>query len=308
MVASETRERILAIAAEQGFQPNPAARALTTGRTGIIGLIMPTLTNPFFAPLVLSAQEAAARAGTLVLVATSEYSVGREQDIVDRIAGQVDGFIMVAPMSGDHALRRLARAHPLILVDRTVGKMPAVLTGTAASLGEAAGHLISLGHQRIAYIGGPPQSWADGQRRQVLRDRAEAAGVSLTLLGPAMPAFDAGITAAGQLPPDVTAVIAYNSSLTLGLLHALVASGVRVPEDISLVSGDDLAAFGAMTPGITAVEVPFAEVGDSAVDGLRNVLAGAGTQQPIIVPGRLILRTSTRGPNPERAADPARVT
>ena len=186
MVASETRERILAIAAEQGFQPNPAARALTTGRTGIIGLIMPTLTNPFFAPLVLSAQEAAARAGTLVLVATSEYSVGREQDIVDRIAGQVDGFIMVAPMSGDHALRRLARAHPLILVDRTVGKMPAVLTGTAASLGEAAGHLISLGHQRIAYIGGPPQSWADGQRRQVLRDRAEAAGVSLTLLGPVM--------------------------------------------------------------------------------------------------------------------------
>jgi len=300
MVASQTRERILAVAEQQGFQPNRAARALTTGRTGIFGLIMPTLTNPFFAPLVLSAQEAAARAGTLVLVATSENSAGREQEIVDRLADQVDGFIMVAPLSGDRTLRRLARAHPLILVDRAVGKMPAVLAGTADVLGEAADHLISLGHRQLAYIGGPPHSWADGQRRQVLRDRAAAAGASLTVLGPLMPAFDAGITAAGQLPPDVTGVIAYNSSLTLGLVHALVASGVRVPEDISLVSGDDLAAFSAMTPGITAVEVPFAEAGSSAVDGLRNILAGAAAKQPVIVPGRLILRASTRVPNPAK--------
>lgn len=296
MVASQTRERILAIAKQQGFKPNRAARALTTGRTGTIGLIMPTLTNPFFAPLVLSAQEAAARAGMLVLVATSENSAHREQDIVRRLAGQVDGVIMVAPMSGDSALRRFARTHPLILVDRAVGKMPAILTGTATALGEAADHLISLGHRRLAYIAGPPHSWADGQRRQVLRERADAAGASLTILGPLMPAFDAGITAAGQIPPDVTAVIAYNSSLTLGLLYALGTSGVRVPDDISLVSGDDLAAFAAMTPGITAVEIPFAEVGASAVDGLRDILAGAGSQRPVHVPGCLIVRASVRGP------------
>lgn len=294
LVADQTRERILTIAADQGFHPNRAARALTTGRTGIIGLIMPTLANPFFAPLVLNAQEAAARAGTLVLVATSEYSADREQEIVGRLAGQVDGFIMVAPTSGDQALRGLGRDHPLMLVDRVVGQMPAVLAGATTGIAEAFDHLSGLEHRRLAYIGGPPDSWADRQRRRVLSERAAAAGVSLVVVGPLLPAFDAGLVAAAQLPPDVTAVIAYNSSLALGLLHALLAAGVRVPEDISLVSGDDLAAFGAMTPAITAVEVPFAEAGTSAVTAL---LSGPTSQHPLVVPSRLIVRSSTREPS-----------
>ena len=293
LVADQTRERILSVAADQGFHPNRAARALTTGHTGIIGLIMPTLANPFFAPLVLNAQEAAAKAGTLVLVATSEYSADREQQIVGRLADQVDGFIMVAPMSGDQALHRLAKAHPLVLVDRVAGKMPAVLAGATTGIAAAFDHLIGLGHRRLAYIGGPPHSWADRQRRRVLSERAAAAGVSLVAVGPLLPAFDAGLRAAAQLPPDVTAVIAYNSSLTLGLLHALLGAGVRVPDDISLVSGDDLAAFGAMTPAITAVEVPFAEAGTSAITAL---LGGRADQRPLLVPSRLIIRASTREP------------
>lgn len=297
LVADETRERILAVAARSGFHPNRAARALTTGHTGMVGLVMPTLANPFFAPLVLNVQEAAARESTLVLVATSEYSASREQEIVGRLADQVDGFIMVAPMSGDQALRGLARAHPLVLVDRVVGRMPAVLAGATTGVADAFDHLSALGHQRLAYIGGPPHSWADRRRQRVLAERATASGVSLVTVGPLPPAFDAGLVAAGRVPADVTGIIAYNSSLALGLLHALLVKGVRVPEDISLVSGDDLAAFGEMTPAITAVEVPFAEAGTQAVTAL---LGGPGPRRPLVVASRLIVRSSTASPATRR--------
>lgn len=112
LVAEPTRLRVLDAAQRLGFHPNAAARALTTGRTGLVGLVVPTLSNPFFAPLVMGAQQTAEKTDHHLLIAVSEYDPTREAELADRLAEQADGLIMVTPVGTDAALRERARRVP----------------------------------------------------------------------------------------------------------------------------------------------------------------------------------------------------
>ncbi|MGW7519903.1 LacI family DNA-binding transcriptional regulator [Streptomyces sp. NPDC054796] len=297
MVATDTLERVRAAAERLGFQANRAARALTTGRTGMVGLIVPTLANPFFAPLVLGAQRAAEETDSHLLVAVSEYSAEREEALAARLSQQVDGLVMVAPVGEDAALREQARRRPLVLVDRRVGRLPAVVLDTASGTSELVGHLLELGHRTLGYVSGPPGSWADERRREAIARRTEEGGGRLRVLGPLPPTFDAGIAVAGELPGEVTAVIAYNSFLALGLLHGLTAAGVRVPGRVSLAAADGLTALGATTPGVTALDVPVEEAGALAVTRLLEVGAGVRRTVSTRLPTRLRVRESTAPPD-----------
>ncbi|MFG2662135.1 LacI family DNA-binding transcriptional regulator, partial [Streptomyces sp. NPDC048425] len=173
LVAEPTRLRVLDAAQRLGFHPNAAARALTTGRTGLVGLVVPTLSNPFFAPLVMGAQQTAEKTDHHLLIAVSEYDPTREAELADRLAEQADGLIMVTPVGTDAALRERARRFPLVLVDRQVGRLPAVVADTATGLAQLMDHLLDQGHRDIAYVSGPAGSWADGQRSAILTERAE---------------------------------------------------------------------------------------------------------------------------------------
>ncbi|MFC9531985.1 LacI family DNA-binding transcriptional regulator [Streptomyces sp. NPDC057717] len=296
LVAEATRLRVLDAAQRLGFHPNAAARALTTGRTGLVGLVVPTLSNPFFAPLVMGAQQTAEKTDHHLLIAVSEYDPTREAELADRLAEQADGLIMVTPVGTDAALRERARRFPLVLVDRQVGRLPAVVADTATGLAQLMDHLLDQGHRDIAYVSGPAGSWADGQRSAILTERAEQAKARLRVLGPLPPTFDAGIEAARALPRDATAVLAYNSYLTLGLLHGLAASNRRVPEDVSLAAADDLSSLKSTTPPVTALDVPVEEVGALAVTRLIDLLAGRHVTVTSRLPSRPVLRASTAPP------------
>ncbi|MFE5022455.1 LacI family DNA-binding transcriptional regulator [Streptomyces sp. NPDC056656] len=296
LVAEPTRLRVLDAAQRLGFHPNAAARALTTGRTGLVGLVVPTLSNPFFAPLVMGAQQTAEKTDHHLLIAVSEYDPAREAELADRLAEQADGLIMVTPVGTDAALRERARRVPLVLVDRQVGRLPAVVADTATGLAQLMDHLLDQGHRDIAYVSGPAGSWADGQRSAVLRERAEQAKARLHVLGPMPPTFDAGIEAARTLPREATAVLAYNSYLTLGLLHGLAAAHRRVPEDVSLAAADDLSSLKSTTPSVTALDVPVEEVGALAVTRLIDLLAGHHVTVTSRLPSRPVLRASTAPP------------
>ncbi|GAA4805771.1 LacI family DNA-binding transcriptional regulator [Streptomyces ziwulingensis] len=296
LVAEATRERVRDAAERLGFRPNAAARALTTGRTGLIGLIVPTLSNPFFAPLVMGAQRAAEETHSHLLLAVSEYDPAREAALADRLSEQADGLIMVTPVGSDTALRERFRARPLVLVDRQVGRLPAVVADTASGLAELLGHLLELGHREIAYVSGPAGSWADRQRCAVLTEQAAAAGARLRVRGPLPPTFDAGIAVAGSIPAQATAVLAYNSYLALGLLHGLGVAGRRVPEDVSLAAADDLSTLSATTPPVTALDVPLEEAGALAVTRLLDLLAGRRRTVATHLPARPVLRASTAPP------------
>ncbi|MET9741656.1 LacI family DNA-binding transcriptional regulator [Streptomyces sp. NPDC006422] len=296
MVAESTRLRVREAADRLGFQPNAAARALTTGRTGLVGLIVPTLSNPFFAPLVIGAQQAAEDTESHLLIAVSEYDAAREDALADRLSEQADGLIMVTPVGSDAALRERFRRRPLVLVDRQVGRLPAVVADTAAGLAELLAHLLDLGHREIAYVSGPSGSWADEQRRAALTAQAAEAGARVRVLGPLPPTFDAGIEASRSLPGAATPGLAYNSYLALGLLHGLGAAGLRVPEDISLAAADDLSTLGATTPPVTALDVPLREVGTLAVTRLHEVVDGRRRTVTSRVPAAPVLRASTAPP------------
>lgn len=295
MVAAPTRERVRAAAARLGFQANRAARALTTGRTGMFGLIVPTLANPFFSPLVLGAQQAAEETDSHLLLGVSEYDAEREAALARRLGEQADGLVMVAPVGSDAALRAQARGLPLVLVDRRVGRLPSVVLDTASGTAALVRHLAGLGHREIAHLSGPPGSWADAARRTAAGDEAARHGARLRTLGPLPPTYDSGVAAAADLPRRVTAVVAYNSFLALGLLHGLTARGLRVPGDLSIAAADDLTALGATDPQVTALEVPVAEAGALAVSRL---LDGAGRRRTATtaLPTRLRLRSSTAPP------------
>lgn len=226
----------------------------------------------------------------------SEYDAEREAALADRLSEQADGLIMVTPVGTDAALRERFKRRPLVLVDRQVGRLPAVVADTAAGLAELLGHLLDLGHREIAYVSGPAGSWADEQRRAALTAQASEAGARVHVLGPLPPTFDAGIEASRALPGAATAVLAYNSYLALGLLHGLGTTGRRVPEDISLAAADDLSTLGATTPPVTALDVPLREVGTLAVTRLHELIGGQRRTVTSRVPASPVLRASTAAP------------
>ena len=272
MVAADTRERVLAVAATMGFEFNASARALTTGRTGLIGVLVPSLANPYFAPIVTGAQRALSAHGDNILLAVSEGSQSSEHELAGKLASRVDGLVFIAPVSPDSTIRSFTSKLPVVTVDRTVPAVPGVLIDTPGGVADIVTHLAGLGHRAIAYVGGPDGSWMAERRNSAVEEAARRSGVDLTALGPVGPRIDAGLAVAERVAAErsVTAVVAYSSYLLLGLHLGLREAGVRVPEDISLAASDDLTAISADRPDTTALRVPLEEAGIAAVRLLQE--------------------------------------
>ncbi|WP_210583252.1 LacI family DNA-binding transcriptional regulator [Streptomyces sp. GESEQ-35] len=272
MVAADTRERVLAAAGAMGFEFNASARALTTGRTGLIGVLVPSLANPYFAPIVTGVQRALSEHGDNILLAVSEGSQSSEHELAGKLASRVDGLVFIAPVSPDSAIREFTSKLPVVTVDRTVPAVPGVLIDTPGGVADIVTHLAGLGHRAIAYVGGPEGSWMAERRNSAVEEAARRSGVDLTVLGPVAPRIDAGLAVAERIAAErsVTAVVAYSSYLLLGLHLGLRDAGVRVPEDISLAASDDLTSISTERPDTTALRVPLEEAGIAAIRLLQE--------------------------------------
>jgi len=274
LVAAATRDRVQQLAAEMGLNLNPAARALYTGRTGSLALIVPSLTNPYFAPVLAGAQQELATRGGHALIAASDGGTG-EIELAQSLAGHADGTLLIAPRAAEDRIRALAGRTPLVVVDRHVRGVPAFVADTPRGAGDLVAHLGALGHRRIGYVGGPRGSTLDRLRTAAVKRRASAAGATVEVAGPAAPELDTGLRLAADwpFPTDVTAVVAYSSFLALGLLIGLRERGVDVPGEISVAAVDHLAAVGdsgnGQDPLLTSLRVPLAELGRAAVTALR---------------------------------------
>ncbi|MFD3561189.1 LacI family DNA-binding transcriptional regulator [Streptomyces sp. NPDC058686] len=267
MVAPGTRERVTAAAVAMGFEFNASARALTTGRTGLIGVLVPSLANPYFAPIVTGVQRALSEQGDNILLAVSEGSQSSEHELAGKLASRVDGLVFIAPLSPDAAIRAFTSRLPVATVDRTVPSVPGVLVDTPGGVADIVTHLAGLGHRSVAYVGGPAGSWMAERRCAAVEEAARRTGVDIRVLGPVPPRIDAGLAVAERIAADrdVTAVVAYSSYLLLGLHLGLRDAGVRVPEDISLAASDDLTAISTDRPDTTTLKVPLEEAGIAAV-------------------------------------------
>lgn len=295
MVKQTVREQILETARELGYTPNRAARGLATGRTGVIGMLVPDVENPFFPPLIRAVQDAAREKDAELLLIDSELSASAEQELVARIRPQVDGLIIASARLPSKQLHDVLRGVPAVIVNRAVRSLPAVVCDNTAALQGLAQQLREHGHSRFALLRGPSASWAATSRARAVRSWAENAGIELVELGPFEAQFEDGRAAAQQIiDADATAVFAFDDLMAAGVIAGLSERGERVPADRSIVGCDDVLLARTMTPGLTTVAAPFTELGRASVEVLSEVIAG-GPARTVTLPGTPVMR-GTIGP------------
>jgi DNA-binding LacI/PurR family transcriptional regulator len=301
MVSEQTRDAVLRAAAELGYRPNRAARALVTGRTGNLGIIVPDLANPFFPSVVKGAQARAREEDHAIFLADSGEDPEQEVELIRAMAKQVDGVVLCSPRARTAHLHELAQLTELVLLNRRYVGLAAVLMDSADGMRQAVSHLAALGHQRLAFLSGPRTSWSNTQRLRGLAVAVRDHGVEVVDLGPLAPTFEAGHQAADlALAAGVTGLIAFNDLMALGVIKRLNDRGVAVPGELSVVSFDDIPMASMCTPPLTSVAMPTEVAGRAAVDLLLHLLSpahsAADSRSQRRLPTQLIVRGST-GPS-----------
>jgi LacI family transcriptional regulator len=299
-VNPQTRERIQRVAREMGYTANPIARALAVGRTGVIGLIVPDIANPFFPPIIKAVQARAGRKDTAVLLADTDEHASDELERARVLGKQVDGLILVSPRTREERLSEFVQLAPVVFVNRRVEGAPSVIIDNSDGIDQAVQHLTALGHRRICYLSGPRRSWSNQQRRASLAAACTAYGAELSEFGPFEPQMQAGVRAADLVRASgATAVIAYDDLIALGLMARLAEHRLQVGRDISVIGIDDSPMSDLAYPTLTSIHVPGAEAGSVAVDLLLDQLEDADADRATVIQmdTRLVIRGST-GPAP----------
>jgi LacI family transcriptional regulator len=298
LVNAETRSRVQACAEQLGYRPNRAARALITGRTYNIGLIVADIANPFFPPLIKAAESQARRHDHHIFVADTNEDALVEEDLVRALAKQVDGVLLCSPRMSNSLIEQLSREVPLVVVNRHIAGLPAVVMDVAQGARLALDHLTGLGHRRIALVTGPRGSWTSREIRRAAQLAERSGRFELAVIGPNAPTEDGGHAAAEQVQrAGVTAVLAYNDLMAIGLMDGLDALGLRVPEDVSVAGIDDITLSRMTRPKLTTVATPTAAAGRAAVDMLLAHGDDRRTTAHVSLHTELIVRDST-GPVP----------
>lgn len=314
-VAAETRDRVTRIAAELGYRPNQTASGLRMGRTHAVGLLVPDLENPYFATVTKAVQARARAEGYEVFVADSDEDPEVEAELIGALASRTDGLLVASPRSGEAELRAALTGVTAVLANRELPPepgsgsepgpetpaVPSVCVDDADGAAQVLGHLYALGHRRVGIAAGPPSSWSGGRRVAGLIAAAGRWDVELVELGTFQPYFAGGTQAADYaVAGDVTAVVAFNDLMALGILDRLRHRGVDVPGEMSVVGFDDVQLATLVSPALTTVRAPLARLGRRAVDLLIARLRGdtpAGAQLPV----ELTIRGSS-GPAPAGTA------
>ncbi len=305
-VNAKTRERVLAVAAELGYQPNPHARALLSGRHHTVAMVVSDITNPHYFELIRGAEmRARASEYTLVLV-NAEESPRIEYDQIQRLVSSVDGFVLAASRLPDENLRQIAAQRPVVLMSRELSGLASVVLDHEQGCRQIVEHLASLGHRELTYLAGPANSWMANTRWSALRTAADDLGLAARRIGPFTPKVSQGGAAAdGALNAGSSAIVAHNDLLAIGVVQRLAQRSVRVPDDVSVVGFDDIFAATLCTPTLTTLGGAHADVGRSAVDILLGAVGPSRAQElplpQVVLPTELVLRESTGHPASPRS-------
>jgi len=275
-VAPDTRKRVLQAIHDLNYHPNPSARALKMGSTGVIGVIVPEILNTYFAEFVDAVDSTASAQGTSILLGVTHEDAAREGEIISTLISKgVDGIVFNCRLTdpdnyliGDPQIPRLLLEHATPTVE-----LPFVAPDLEGGTRLAVEHLIGHGYERIAFIGGPlPAHWTDFRRdtwASVLEEHNRSAST------PVITSWDRDGGYAGALellsqsqPPD--AVFAASDLIGVGTLRAIHESGLRIPEDIAVVSLDGTAESAYSWPPLTTVRQPFEQMAESAITLLRS--------------------------------------
>jgi DNA-binding LacI/PurR family transcriptional regulator len=298
-VTLETRRRVLAAADDLKYAPHPVARSLARGRTDNTGVVVPDIAVAFSSVVVKAVAQRARQDDHALFVADSDDRAADEVRLARAMAQQVDGMLLLSPTMTDDDLRGLAADVPLVLINRQLDGVPAVLMTSATAAAHAVEHLHALGHRELVYLSGPA-NWSNAARRKAFEDTCARLGLPGHVLGPFEPTFSAGVRAADLvLAGATTGVLAYNDDVAVGVISRLADRGVAVPGRVSIVGFDDTVLASMVTPHLSTVRLPMAAAGTVAVALLTDLLRGddVAARGPIELPAELVVRASS-GPAP----------
>ncbi|UGY90491.1 LacI family DNA-binding transcriptional regulator [Streptomyces gobiensis] len=307
-VSARTVEAVRTAARELGYRPNLAARSLRMGRTRTALLVVPALTNDFFARVHTGAARIAAEHDFGVVLYPSPEGIGPTRDPFDSARATLDGVI-ASSMAADALTALREGGLPLVMLDSEPARTPAAATvnlDIADGIRQATAHLLGLGHRRLAHLAADVRSWTFELRARTLADtlrgapqahlvRTEAAELSVA---GGLRAAERALTA----DPRPTALLCDDDLLAAGACKAARRLGLRVPEDVSVTGFDDLALATAVEPELTTVRLPAEEVGAAGMRALLAVLDGH-TPDTTTLPVELVARGSS-GPPPGNAERP----
>ena len=269
-VSARTAEAVRTAAAELGYRPNAAARALKTGAARTIVLVVPDVTNPFFGAVLRGAQSAAREAGYAVaLVDTANDRAYGTASAAALQAGPADGLLLFAI---DPPRPRGHRSDPIVLIESDVGGHPGVRLDIESGTTAAIRHLQELGHRRIGHLASAIEGSTFRLRRETLEALAGDAPSAAADFVPEQ-ARDAALALLGA-HPDLTALFCDDDVLASGAYLAARRLGRRIPEDLSVVGFDDLDVARVLDPPLTTVTADAGELGRVAFELLAARLAG----------------------------------
>jgi DNA-binding LacI/PurR family transcriptional regulator len=307
-----TRERILEVARQMRYRPNPLARGLRGARTMLLGVIVREITDPFFAGAIDAVSTEANRRGYNVVLG---HAHGRtEEAIALRTVLETrhcDAILLVGDTRDQPRLMEDLRDtdFPVVGLWQGTAAMPGISVvgvDNRAGIDALMGHLLGLGHRRIAFVGGAfleGRLIGDiGERRAAFLERAVAEGLDVpeSFVRDAQNTLAGGAGAFGELmalPERPTAIIASTDVLAIGALHAACRMGFKVPEEISIVGFDDLPMAEYTTPALTTVHMPVAQM---AAAGVRAAVERDRTSEAVtlqILEPEIVIRDSS-GPAP----------
>ena len=320
----QTRERVEQAIARLGYRPNGPARQLRTGRSQVVGLVVPSVANPFWGTFARHLEAAALLAGHRVLLCNSERDPDRERDYLEELwADGIRGVVLCSSLpSLEHVLPLVERGLAMVAFDRTAqaGDPPSLVNisvDNAVGAELATRYVLELGHRRLAFV--------SGSLRSVNR-RARLRGFEAALQEVGLTASDALVWSGGSTErlgdldfPDLgrtaarellaadrapTAIVAINDMCALGISAGARDAGLQVGTDLSVVGFDDIVLADLATPPLTTIRQPLAAMADAAFAHLRAAVerpspgANGAAGGSLLMRPELVVRAST-GPAPE---------
>ena len=305
-ISSKTQQRVLQVAKDSHYVPNRLARGLKLARTDTLGLIIPDISNPFFADIAQSIEkEARAKGYMLILCDSSEDQVVEEELMSLLLSHKVDGII-IAPVGTDfaHIIHTYKSGMPLVVIDRCLPEigLPFITSDNYQGGNDAVNYMISMGHRKIACIQGIPKSRPTIERLRGYKDALQSNGIPIdnSLIVGDNYSTENGynqtrILFSMENPPS--AIFALSNLIGLGVIKAVEEIGLSIPKDISLISFDEQPYSAFLGTPMTTVDQKKSEIGQLSVDVLLKYIESKEYRKRIVnmtLKTNLIVRESVK--------------
>jgi LacI family transcriptional regulator len=306
-VNKQLAKRVWQAIEELGYSPNPQARALVSGRSRVLGLLISEITNPFFPELIQCFEDIAGENDYEVMVGSTNYNKESAKTFIRRLAQRrVEGVAVMTFRAESHLLDELiAQNVPLVTVDVSANAPRSLVLEVdyAHGINQAVQHLALLGHRRIGFASGPMPHLTNVRRRDAFLHAVQAIGLppkaTPVFLGDHT--FRGGTEAAQyflRLKVRPTAIICSNDLMAVGVLRVLAERGIGVPTDMSVIGFDDIRLAEFVNPPLSTIRMARQDLARAAFKGLKQLQEAeiSAALEPIRIETKLIVRQSTDSP------------